>query len=158
MSSATLGSATPGEGDAAVKRSVAERLFSPWSMGLAAVMLVVSFTLPDDGAGIPLCWLDGAVGLPCPGCGLTRSITNISSLRFVEALRFHPFGFPIYALALGLVAALVSPRLRRRVGAWLDRHDRVAQRLYWTFVTSFVAFGVARLILGLVAPELVDHL
>ncbi|MCA9606649.1 MAG: DUF2752 domain-containing protein [Myxococcales bacterium] len=139
-------------------RPVHRRLLSPWSTGLASVMLAVSFFLPDSGAGIPLCWLKGLTGVPCPGCGLTRSITNISHLHFAEAALYHPFGFPIYALAITLVVSLLVPRARRGLVRWLVRHETIARRGYWAFVGSFIVFGVGRIAVALVSPEIVAHL
>jgi len=139
-------------------RPVYRRLFSPWSTGLASLMLAVSFFLPEGGLGLPLCWMKGMTGVPCPGCGLTRSITHISHLHFFEALQDHPFGFPIYLLALGLVFALVWPRARRSVVRWLIRHEGIAHRVYWGFVASFIVFGVGRIGVALVAPDFVAHL
>ncbi len=140
------------------ERPVYRRLFSPWSTGLASVMLAASFLLPDSGMGLPLCWLKALTGVPCPGCGLTRSITNISHLHFGEAALYHPFGFPLYGLALVLVLALLWPRARRGLVRWLVRHETLARRGYWTFVATFIVFGVGRIAVALVSPETVAHL
>ncbi|MBX3271212.1 MAG: DUF2752 domain-containing protein [Sandaracinaceae bacterium] len=139
-------------------RPIYRRLFSPWSTGLASVMLGASFLLPESGMGLPLCWIKALTGLPCPGCGLTRSITNISHLHFADAAGFHPFGFPLYALSLVLVVALVWPRARRTLVRSLVRHDALARRAYWAFVGSFIVFGVGRIAVAIVAPETVAHL
>ena len=51
--------------------------------------------LPD------LCLFHRWTGLPCPGCGLARSLAAACCLDFPAAFRFHAFG-PF--LALGLLA------------------------------------------------------
>ncbi|MGE0792328.1 MAG: DUF2752 domain-containing protein [Sandaracinaceae bacterium] len=139
-------------------RPVHRRLLSPWSEGLAAVMLVASFLLPERGLGVPLCWFKAAFDLPCPGCGLTRSIVHISHLRFADALAYHPFGFPLYALAVALVVLAVWRGGRRRLVRFLARHDRAAQRVYWLFIGCFIAFGLGRLGLAIASPETAAHL
>ncbi|MCB9597028.1 MAG: DUF2752 domain-containing protein [Sandaracinaceae bacterium] len=141
-------------------RPIYRKLLSPWSTGLATVMLAISFALPAGGTGlgIPMCWLKALTGVPCPGCGLTRSITNISHLHFAEAALYHPFGFPLYLLALVLVVALVWPRARRAFVRLLIRNDVIARRAYWTFVGGFIVFGVGRIAVALVSPETVAHL
>ena len=108
--------------------------------------------------GIPLCWLKALTGLPCPGCGLTRSVTHISHLHFGDALLDHPFGFPVYLLSVALVVAFVWPAGRRRMVRFLAKRESAAQRLYWGLVGSFIVFGVCRMAVALIAPEIVAHL
>jgi hypothetical protein len=122
-------------------------LFNRLSMRLALGVLVLTFVLPPDGAGIPLCWFEGLYGLPCPGCGMTRSLTSITHLHFGEAFGYHPFGFVVWLLVVVLaVAGFAGEARRRRVGEWLARRRAWAARVYLGFVMSFVAFGVVRMI------------
>jgi hypothetical protein len=37
-------------------------------------------------------------GLPCPGCGLTRSFVSLAHGDLVESLRFNPAGVLLFAL------------------------------------------------------------
>ena len=122
-------------------------LFNPLSMRLALVVLAATFVLPPDGLGVPLCWFEGLYGLPCPGCGMTRSLTSITHLQLGDALGYHPFGFVVWALVLVLAAAnFVGERRRQGLGAWLAARRTSARRLYLGFVLAFVAFGVLRLV------------
>ena len=56
-------------------------------------------------AGPLLCPFHWATGLPCPGCGLTRSVVALAHGDLAGALFFHPLG-PL--VAAGLVAAAMS--------------------------------------------------
>jgi len=40
------------------------------------------------------------LGIPCPGCGFTRSVMAALGLRFAEAFTYHPmfWSFPLFAL------------------------------------------------------------
>ncbi|HOX08688.1 MAG TPA: DUF2752 domain-containing protein [Planctomycetota bacterium] len=60
-------------------------------------------------------------GLPCPGCGLTRSFCAISYGQFAEAWAFNPFGYLFYAAALFLVAKPLFERLWPGCGARIAR-------------------------------------
>ena len=66
-------------------------------------------------------------GLPCPGCGLTRSCVAAVHGRVGESLAFHPIGFTVLLYALlqaGRHSAwLAAPRLRSRVDHWGGRLD-----------------------------------
>jgi hypothetical protein len=62
--------------------------------------------------GIP-CAFHWMTGIPCPGCGLTRSILALMQGRLEDSLLLHPMG-PL--LFLGLAAALLTgimPRAMR---------------------------------------------
>jgi len=132
---------------------VARALLNRLSMRLALVVLVASFLLPTAGLGVEICWFKGMFGLPCPGCGMTRSLTSVSHLEIGQALHYHPFGLVVWLLVLGLaVANFVGRERRDRVGRWLVRHRQRARTGYLGFVYAFVAFGVIRLAVAYAVP------
>ena len=45
-----------------------------------------------------LCLFYHLTGLPCPGCGLTRSFVCLGHGRFFESLHWHPLGPAIFLL------------------------------------------------------------
>ncbi len=57
----------------------------------------IPFALPD------LCWIHRFTGLPCAGCGLTRSMVSIAHGNFSLAWAYHPFGFYFFLLAVVIV-------------------------------------------------------
>lgn len=56
------------------------------------------------------CWLKLTTGIPCAGCGLTRSIVLLLHGRLAASVALHPFGPWIVALAL----LALPPHLARR--------------------------------------------
>jgi hypothetical protein len=75
-----------------------------------------------------ICAFKNAFGLPCPGCGLTRSWVAIARGELDRSLTFHRLGWliMIYALlqAVRHTVWLVTPAAQRMVeqtGRWLDR-------------------------------------
>jgi hypothetical protein len=76
------------------------------------------------GTAMPLSWLSGGpslcpfkvfTGLPCPGCGLTRSAVAFLDGDLSTSLYFHPLGAPIViaAVLIGIVDAWAWWRSRR---------------------------------------------
>ena len=62
------------------------------SSGQTAVFLPgASYPMPE------LCTAKRVFGVPCPGCGLTRSFISISHGQFSRAWGFNPAGFLLYA-------------------------------------------------------------
>lgn len=101
------------------------------------------------GPGIP-CLFRATFRVPCPGCGLTRSLEALWRGDLGEALRMHPLGPPVFALLIGLAvgcaayAALPAARpALRRLGIQLQ-HPRVMR---WA-LTALLATWLVRLALA----------
>lgn len=74
--------------------------------------------------GPVLCPFRLATGLPCPLCGTTRSLVALGDGDLGQSLSFQPFGPLVPLLAVLLLAAVVSTRLRELV--WTPRSLRIA--------------------------------
>ncbi|HSL84290.1 MAG TPA: DUF2752 domain-containing protein, partial [Thermoanaerobaculia bacterium] len=97
-------------------------VLAPAPPGAAGGITLAGHRLPE------LCTLTATTGLPCPGCGLTRSWVSAVHGDLAASLGHHPLGWLVllYALAQGTRhgAWLAAPRRRGTVeclGARLDR-------------------------------------
>ncbi len=52
-----------------------------------------------------LCPFKMLTGMPCPGCGITKSIVAIYEGAFVQSLLFHPFGIVAFTLSITFLFA-----------------------------------------------------
>jgi Protein of unknown function (DUF2752) len=88
---------------------------------LALLALLLAAALPTGGIGWILCPVRTFTGVPCAGCGLTRSVIRAARGEWVAALRLHPLG-PILCLGLlgvalsGLLPCVWRDRLRKALG------------------------------------------
>jgi hypothetical protein len=111
---------------------------------LAAAQVVAVAT----GAGGWPCLMKSALGIPCPGCGLTRASVALLRGDFAAAFSLHAFA-PV--LLLGLAAFAVAgflPRARREAFAGavarFERRTRAAYvlaaalLLYWSVRLLFL--------------------
>lgn len=83
----------------------------------AGIVLLVSFILPAGADSLPsFCPIFLVSGVTCPGCGLSRSIVNISHGEWATAFSYHPFGYVFYVLLLLVIAdpVLVRCKLLRK--------------------------------------------
>jgi hypothetical protein len=121
-------------------------LFGPAPRLLSVIALAGSAIMPPDGIGFSLCVFQRMTGLPCPGCGLTRSVACITHLKPGAAWAYHPFGFVAYALLLVVFASnLLGAARRERLLRWFEGHGEGANFACWAIVLALLAFGVARL-------------
>ncbi len=76
-------------------------------------------------------------GLPCPGCGLTRSCIALAEGHPLESLRYHLFG-PL--LLAGIVLMAVLAFLPARVRSPIVRAVASLERRTWIIPILFVLF------------------
>jgi len=117
--------------------------------------MVGLFVAAIVGLGLPVCPSATLLGIPCPGCGLTRA--TLAALRgdFAGALHFHPLVFllaPLFGALAGSAAwnyvrgplAAQSPRQR---SLWTHRATTITSSLLVALVFAvwvarfFGAFG-----------------
>lgn len=112
---------------------------------VAWLALLFAVFWPAQGSGVGLCWWQSATGIPCPGCGMTRSLSCAVRGMFHESWHYHPLGLPILALSLfTAVQSLLSDSARARLLSRMRSQPRVFKAIYLAFVGAFVGFGAAR--------------
>jgi hypothetical protein len=94
-----------------------------------------------------LCLFRRMTGLPCPGCGMTRSVMALAHLHFRDSFRFNALG-PIFVsmLAVWWLSALqaVFRGHQNHVETWTRRHSSILTALA---LTALLIFGILRILL-----------
>jgi hypothetical protein len=130
--------------------STFNRWFGKMTTRVAWLALILAVVLPPKGAGVGLCWMRGELGIPCPGCGLTRSLSCAVRGMFYESWQFHPFGPLILLLFLAVaIVSLLSETKRARLATAMERKARFLRILFVVSVTAFCSFGLLRALLHL---------
>lgn len=95
-----------------------ERISPLVMIGLAVLVASIALPLPKNGSilGIPsICAFHNVTGIPCPGCGLTRSFVCCGHGDFNQALVWHPLGPMFFAVLVAfLMASLLGWQFPRR--------------------------------------------
>jgi Protein of unknown function (DUF2752) len=113
---------------------------------LALLALWLAAALPVEGVGLLLCPFHALTGVPCAGCGMTRSVIRAARGEWGTALWLHPLG-PLFCLTLlGVAMAGLLPRewrarLRERLG-----HSTVRRAASAAVIGVLVANELARLV------------
>jgi hypothetical protein len=117
------------------------------SLGVAAVAAVQVAGVAAGVGGWP-CPLKGALGIPCPGCGLTRATVSLLRGEFAASLGAHAFA-PVLLVGLaalavaGLLPATPREAFANLVGRF-ERRTKVtyvvlgAMLLYWSVRLLFL--------------------
>lgn len=115
-------------------------------MGVVLLLVLGASALLDlqqVRGGPVVCPLRRTTGVPCPGCGLSRSFVATAHLGFREAFAFHPFGPLLFAgCALGLLAIA----FRLVAGRWPLPASAVPwiRRGLWAVAAVWMLWAVVR--------------
>lgn len=108
-------------------RSAIRRDWDSYKTGLLmAAVIMAGVSLLGHG----LCPSKELVGLPCPGCGLTRSILLILRGRFAESWQLQPFGYAWLVLAVVFI---------------VDRYILETQQKFWVGMLVVICIGMVAL-------------
>ncbi len=109
--------------------------------GVSAAVVLAGLFLPLT--KFPsICFFFFLTGLPCPGCGLTRSIHLLLNGQWAAALAMNPFGPPVLILlGLLLLSIVIKPLQSLYVAKVAEIH-----RLYAIGAILMMLFGVVRVV------------
>lgn len=68
-------------------------------VALTAILVASVFWHPADEGGFVFCLLRRMTGLPCPGCGLTRSFCALAKGEVARSFSFHWLGPLLFLMA-----------------------------------------------------------
>src|SRR5258708_6029876 len=95
-----------------VQRAPARELRSGW----VALIILAGTLLLEQNTHLhgPACLFRLFTGVPCPGCGLTRSLSALWHGNFLLSFRYHPLGLLAFLVCLFLVVSrLIAPPFPR---------------------------------------------
>lgn len=112
---------------------------------ISVCILVGAYIHPAQGMGIPFCPSRFFTGAPCPGCGLTRSVSCAARGELAMSWRYHPFGGVVLMVAMWLALTPLAPASwRGGVGRVRDRNGRAWRAICIGAVVAFVLHGTVR--------------
>jgi hypothetical protein len=131
----------PGRPDLALASLLRDRRVS---LGVAAVAAVQVAAVASGVGGWP-CPLKSALGIPCPGCGLTRASVALLRGDFAAAFGLHAFA-PVLLLGLAAFAAAgLLPAARREAFAGAVARFERRTRAAYVLVAAVLLYWSVRL-------------
>ncbi|MGF1574019.1 MAG: DUF2752 domain-containing protein [Sumerlaeia bacterium] len=126
-------------------------LFSIWAglIGLLGTVLGGGVLSPVGGNLPETCSFYASTHLPCPGCGLTRSVTSHLQGEPWMGFAYHPFGI-VFAVIFVFCALslLIPPKFKHPLAERLSKFDPWVGRLGIVFALLLIVFGVSRIFLA----------
>jgi hypothetical protein len=112
------------------------------ALAVAAVAAVQVAGVAAGVGGWP-CPLKAALGIPCPGCGLTRATVSLLRGEFAAAFGAHAFAPVLLAgLAAVAVAALLPAGRREAFAGLVGRFERRTKASYVLFAALLLYWSV----------------
>ena len=125
--------------------NIHRRWMNKYTVGAAWLGLLLAILSPPQGNGILVCWMKASTNLPCPGCGLTRSLSCAMRGMFLESWQYHPMGLLILLFFLAIAtASLLSTARQQRLADYMRSKAIIFNSLFLAFVATFLSFGLAR--------------
>lgn len=119
---------------------------SRWASLACLAVVVVALLLPPGGFGVPMCQFKNVTGLPCVGCGLTRSFIGAAHLDLLRAGFYHPSGLVLFPAVAFIAALLPVPQsVRERLGRWAESRPRLLNGLSWVIFALSLLYGFGRM-------------
>jgi hypothetical protein len=121
-------------------------------VGLPVLLLVLAIVDVPDEPALTLCGFRNLTGLPCPGCGMTRSVAALLKGRALQSVHFNALAAPTLLLMVMVWLRSVCLLTNRqqtmtRLSELVSPRQRVS--LGWTFLVVVGVYWAGRL-LGLV--------
>jgi len=117
------------------------------SLGVTAVAAAQVAAVAAGVGGWP-CPMKNALGIPCPGCGLTRATVSLLRGEFAAAFSLHAFA-PVLVLGLAAfaVAGLLPAARRESFAGLVGRFERRTKATYLVPAAMFLYWSVRLLFL-----------
>jgi hypothetical protein len=129
--------------------NIARLWLNKYTLVAAWLGLLLAILSPPQGNGILVCWLKASTNLPCPGCGLTRSLSCAMRGMFTESFQYHPMGLLILGFFLATaVASLLSTTRQQNIASFMRSKAVLFNVLFFAFVVTFVGFGLVRALIA----------
>lgn len=126
--------------------SLGQRAIVPILALISLVGLIIArlWPVPSVDGGDPSCIMRLLTGLPCPGCGMTRSWVHLAHGDVVTAFEYNLFGPLAMAAAAGLVVYTVVALVRRQPTERL--FDQLNPKILMVLMGLWLSYSVVRMV------------
>lgn len=111
---------------------------------ITIILMGMHFWQPPEHNLFITCYFKKMTGLPCPGCGITRSLCAMAKGDFVHSLKFHPLGLLIFiAIIVIWLKAIVELMFKRTLVLSINQKTKTI--ILYAFILLTGIFWMVRL-------------
>lgn len=115
-----------------------------YGIAIAVLTIVVPYLMmvsnPHIESSKSICPFKMLTGLPCPGCGITKSIIFLYKGDINKSLAYHIFGLPVILFCIVSISVLLLELLTKKEYLhWLFYSTKLAYTLAFILITYHVA-------------------
>jgi len=89
------------------------------------------------------CIFKKLIGIPCPGCGIIRSIYSLKNFKFLESFSLNPVGLFLVVFLLSQIPMRIIALCRRN---WFQQINIITCRLSNLIISFSLIFWIIRII------------
>lgn len=133
-----------------------DRLYTPilapvmqrrWIIALLAAASIFLVSMAAFEITAWQCPLKAALGVTCPGCGLTRAIVLLAQGKWLAAVKLHAFApIGVVAVVLLVTGTLLPVKWRDRAAEQLAVFEKRGGIVFWLLL-SVLIYWICRLII-----------
>ncbi len=113
---------------------------------IAFAVFVDTNTVEDSPS---VCYFNTMTGLPCPGCGITRSVSAAGNGHFEAAWTYHPFGIGVL---FALVTLFITESLYSIVPVKITKRLlSLSYKLSIAIYAGLILYGIIRLVMTILS-------
>ena len=130
-------------------------------MGIAGAFLILAFpfivmwTNDNFETSQSFCPIKMVMGLPCPGCGITKSIIFAYQGDVLKSLSYHIFGYPAIVASVLAIVVLIMEII---TGREYFQKILYSSRLAYVLAFILVSYHVIRIIIFIWQHSLIEIL
>jgi hypothetical protein len=156
IASRLIGKARPSKtADSVSTTRIKDGLFAPvlgplmqnrWIISLLATLTVVQVALTATGITAWQCPLRSTLGVPCPGCGLTRAMVMLAQGHWKAAIDLHAFAPIFFGVGILLVIGSILPAgLQKKIAYRITAFERLTG-IVALLILSILAYWILRIV------------
>lgn len=128
-----------------------------YAFGFALVLLASFLYAPWSTTGPVFCPFRYTIGMPCPGCGLTRSFCAMSQGEWVAALECHLFGPLLFLMCVLAIPVLLVESITGRRPAFIGKM-LFSRQLMLLIGWTLIVYHGCRLLIMVYANQVIPAL
>lgn len=109
------------------------------------LLLVFFYLFPVEKINISICMFNKLLHIPCPLCGMLRSLHYTARGKLLKAYHFHLFGIVIFFSLPCLIPIILSSHLSKLI--FSKNQLKIKKIIFFIMIIIFACYSIGRIII-----------